>query len=66
MHHLQSIVPLALGLPYSMVTINFGKQARFTMAKNKQRAVSILLLLSGVLVLMAAWDFPESPSPKVK
>lgn len=36
------------------------------MAKNKQRAVSILLFLGGILVLMATWDFPESPSPQVK
>jgi hypothetical protein len=26
------------------------------MAKNKQRAVSILLVLGGILVLMATWD----------
>ncbi len=36
------------------------------MAKNKQRAISILLLLGGILVLMATWDFPESPTPEVK
>jgi hypothetical protein len=36
------------------------------MAKNKQRAVSILLFLGGILVLMATWNFPESPSPQVK
>jgi hypothetical protein len=36
------------------------------MAKNKQRAVSILLFLGGILVLMATWDFPESPSPQAK
>jgi hypothetical protein len=36
------------------------------MDKTKQRAISILLFLGGVLVLMATWDFPESPSPQVK
>ena len=36
------------------------------MDKNKQRAVSILLFLGGILVLMATWDFPDSPSPEVK
>jgi len=36
------------------------------MAKNKQRAVIILLFLGGILVLMATWDLPESPSPQVK
>ena len=36
------------------------------MAKNKQRAVSILVLLGGILVLMATWNSPESPSPEVK
>jgi hypothetical protein len=29
------------------------------MAKNKQRAVSILLILGGILVLMATWNYPE-------
>jgi hypothetical protein len=36
------------------------------MAKNKQRAVGILLFLGGILVLMAMWDFPASPSAQVK
>jgi hypothetical protein len=36
------------------------------MDKTKRRAVSILLFLGGILVLMATWDFPESPSPHVK
>ena len=36
------------------------------MAKNKQRAVSILLFLGGILVLMASWDFPASPTQQVK
>ncbi len=30
------------------------------MAKNKQRAVSILLFLGGVLVLIATWNLPEN------
>jgi hypothetical protein len=57
---------LALFLPYSMVLVNDARDLRFAMAKNKQRAVSILLLLGGILVLVATWDFPESPSPQVK
>jgi hypothetical protein len=36
------------------------------MAKNKQRAVSILLFLGGIQVLMATWDVPASPSTQVK
>jgi hypothetical protein len=36
------------------------------MGKAKQRAVSILLFLGTVLVLIAAWDVPESPSPRDK
>jgi hypothetical protein len=36
------------------------------MAKNKQRAVSILLFLGGILALMATWNLPESPSPQVR
>jgi hypothetical protein len=36
------------------------------MAKSKQRAVSNLLFLGGLLVLVAVWDLPESPSPQVK
>ena len=36
------------------------------MDKNKQRAVGILVFLGGILVLLATWDFPESPSLQVK
>lgn len=36
------------------------------MAKNKQRAVSVLMLLGGILALIAAWDLPESPAPHVE
>jgi hypothetical protein len=36
------------------------------MDKNKQRAVSILLLLGGILVVMATWNLPANPSPEVK
>ena len=57
---------VALGLPYSIVPVSYAKHLRFVMAKNKQRAVSILLFLGGILVLMAMWDFPDSPSPQVK
>jgi hypothetical protein len=39
---------------------------RFVMGKAKQRAVSILLFLGTVLVLIAAWDVPESPAPSIK
>jgi hypothetical protein len=49
-----------------MVPVGYVKHLRLVMAKNKQRAVSILLFLGGILVLMATWDFPESPSPQVK
>jgi hypothetical protein len=57
---------VALGLPNSIVPVSYAKQLRFVMATNKQRAVSILLFMGGILVLMATWDFPESPSPQVK
>ena len=37
------------------------------MAKNKRRAVSILLFLGAVLVLLATWDdSPECRSPQEK
>jgi len=36
------------------------------MNKNKQRAVGILLLFGGILVVMATWNLPENPSPQVK
>jgi hypothetical protein len=49
-----------------MVKVSYGKQLRLVMPKSKQRAVSILLFLGGILMLVAAWDLPESPSPKVK
>jgi len=66
MHDFQSMLLVALGLPYSIVPVSYVKQLRLVMAKNKQRAVSILLFLGGILVLVAAWDLPESPSPQVK
>jgi hypothetical protein len=67
MHDFQSMFPLALGLPYSIVQVSSIKHLmRLVMDKTKQRAVSILLLLGGILVLLATWDFPESPSPQVK
>jgi hypothetical protein len=67
MHDFQSMFPLALGLPYSIVQVRYIKHLmRLVMDKTKQRAVSILLLLGGILVLLATWDFPESPSPQVK
>jgi hypothetical protein len=66
MHGFQSKLVVALGLPYSIVQVIYVKQRELIMAKTKQRAVSILLLLGGILVLMATWDFPESPSSEVK
>jgi hypothetical protein len=66
MHDFQAILLMALDLRYSMVPVSDIKHRRLVMAKNKQRAVSILLFLGGILVLLATWDFPESPSPQVK
>jgi hypothetical protein len=57
---------MALGLPYSIVPVSYLKHLRLVMVKNKQRAVSILLFLGGILVLMATWDSPESLSPQLK
>lgn len=57
---------MALGLRYSILPVSYVKHRRLVMAKSKQRAVSILLFLGGILVLVAAWDLPESPSPEVK
>jgi hypothetical protein len=51
---------VALGLPYSIVPVSYIEHLRLVMAKNKQRAASILLFLGGVLMLMATWDLPES------
>ena len=34
------------------------------MAKSKQRAVSLLVLLGGILVVMATRNLPENPSPQ--
>ena len=36
------------------------------MAKSKQRAISILMLLGGILALIASWDLPESPAPHLE
>jgi hypothetical protein len=36
------------------------------MDKNKQRAVGILVFLGSILVLLATWDFPASPSLRMK
>jgi hypothetical protein len=36
------------------------------MNRTKQRAVSILLLLGGILAVMAAWNLPENLPPEVK
>src|SRR5580692_8730847 len=63
---LQSIHRVALGLPYSKVLVSCREYVRFAMDKARQRAVSILLFFGGILVLLAAWDFPERPSPQGK
>jgi hypothetical protein len=39
---------------------------RLVMDKNKHRAVSILLLFGGILVVVAMWNLPEKPSPPVE
>ena len=36
------------------------------MNRNRQRAVSILLLLGGILVVMATWNRSENRLPEVK
>ena len=56
------------GPPLALVSgaSELQQHLRLVMDKNKQRAVSILLLLGGILVLLATWDFPESPSLQVK
>jgi len=36
------------------------------MNMNKQRAVTILLVLGGILVVMATWNAPENRLPDVK
>jgi hypothetical protein len=36
------------------------------MAKNTQKAISILLFLGGILLLVAQWELPENPSPQVR
>jgi phosphate starvation-inducible membrane PsiE len=57
---------VVVGLRYSIVPVSYAKHLRLVMAKNRQRAVSILLFLGAILVLMATWDLPESPSLQVK
>ena len=49
-----------------MVPVRYVRQVRLVVAKSKQRAVSILLFLGGLMVLVAAWDLPESPSPQMQ
>ena len=36
------------------------------MVKNKQRAISILMLLGGLLALIAGWNIPESPASRLE
>ena len=66
MHDFQSMFLVALGLHYSTVPVSYVKHRRLVVAKSKQRAVSILLFLGGILMLVAAWDLPESPGTQVK
>jgi hypothetical protein len=66
MHDFQSVLLVALGLPYSIVRVNSVKGLRRVMDKNKQRAVSILLFFGGLLVLWASWEFPRNLSPQMK
>jgi|HubBroStandDraft_6_1064221.scaffolds.fasta_scaffold9843721_1 hypothetical protein len=66
MHDSQSIPLAVLRLRYSIVPVSYVRLLRLVMAKNKQRAVSILLFLGGIQVLMATWDVPASPSTQVK
>jgi hypothetical protein len=42
------------------------KDARLEMNKTKQRAISMLLLLGGILAVMATWNLPENLPPEVK
>jgi hypothetical protein len=66
MHNFQSILPVAGGMPYSIVPVSRDNGLRWGMNMNKQRAVSILLLLGGILVVMATWNLPEDRLPEVK
>ena len=60
------MLPVALGLPYSIVAFGLLNLPRLVMNKSKQRAKCILLFLGSVLMLWATWDLPEVPSPQVK
>jgi hypothetical protein len=60
------MLPVARCLPILTVLVGNVEQRGLVMAKNKQRAVSILMLLGGILALIAAWDLPESPAPHVE
>ena len=66
MHNFQSILPVAGGMRYSIVPVSSDNGLRWVMNMNKQRAVSILLLLGGILVVMATWNVPENRLPEVK
>jgi hypothetical protein len=48
---------VARGLPYSVVTVSY-KNMKLVVDKNRQRAISILLFLGGILALMATWNLP--------
>jgi hypothetical protein len=66
MHNFQSIPPLAGGMPYSKVPVSCENGLSWGMNMNKQRAVSILLLLGGILVVMATWNRPENQLQEVR
>ena len=58
MHNFQSILPVASGMRYSRVPVGCENGMRCLMEMNKRRAVSILMLLGGILVVMATWNVP--------
>ena len=66
MHDVQSMLPAALSLLYLVKPLSYVKHTRLVMDKNKQRAVGILVFLGSILVLLATWDFPASPSLRMK
>jgi hypothetical protein len=58
MHNFQSILPVAGGMRYPIVQVSCEYGLRWVKNMNKQRAVSILLLFGGILVVMATWKVP--------
>jgi hypothetical protein len=56
------------GPPLALVSgaSELQQHLRLVMDKNKQRAVSILLLFGSILVVVAMWNLSEKPSPQVE